>query len=64
VRGSVEEQHFTLAEADTCCAPGYTAITLRNLSADKISQLRLHGRRITAAPQAGRLRSARLRPVA
>jgi gentisate 1,2-dioxygenase len=25
---------FTLAEADTCCAPGYTAITLRNLRAD------------------------------
>ena len=26
---------FTLAEADTCCAPGYTAVTLRNLSADQ-----------------------------
>jgi gentisate 1,2-dioxygenase len=27
-------RHFTLAEADTCCAPGYTAITLRNRTAD------------------------------
>jgi gentisate 1,2-dioxygenase len=24
--------HFTLAEADTCCAPGYTAVTLSNRS--------------------------------
>ncbi|MCD8515527.1 MAG: cupin domain-containing protein [Burkholderiaceae bacterium] len=28
-------QTFTLAEADTCCAPGYTAVTLQNLSADQ-----------------------------
>jgi gentisate 1,2-dioxygenase len=27
---NVEDQKFTLAEADTCCAPGYAAITLRN----------------------------------
>ena len=33
----VEGQTFTLAEADTCCAPGYAAVTLRNLSADKAS---------------------------
>ena len=26
----VNDQHFTLAEADTCCAPGYSPITLRN----------------------------------
>jgi gentisate 1,2-dioxygenase len=26
-------QRFTLAEADTCCAPGYTEVTLRNTSA-------------------------------
>ncbi len=26
---------FRLIEADTCCAPGYTAVTLRNLSADQ-----------------------------
>jgi gentisate 1,2-dioxygenase len=26
---------FTLAEADTACAPGYTAVTLRNLSASQ-----------------------------
>jgi gentisate 1,2-dioxygenase len=30
----VEDQHFRLAEADTCCAPGYTAVTLANESAD------------------------------
>jgi gentisate 1,2-dioxygenase len=27
-----EAQHFALAEADTCCAPGYTAVTLANQS--------------------------------
>ena len=26
----VEDQLFQLVEADTCCAPGYTAVTLRN----------------------------------
>jgi gentisate 1,2-dioxygenase len=31
----VEAQTFTLVEADTCCAPGYTAITLKNRSADQ-----------------------------
>jgi gentisate 1,2-dioxygenase len=31
----VEAQGFTLVEADTCCAPGYTAITLKNRSADQ-----------------------------
>jgi len=30
---AVGEQHFMLDEADTCCAPGYTAATLRNRSA-------------------------------
>jgi len=29
----VEDQRFTLAEADTCCAPGYSAVTLANRSA-------------------------------
>jgi gentisate 1,2-dioxygenase len=29
----IEAQHFTLAEADTCCAPGYTPVTLANPSA-------------------------------
>ena len=29
----IAEQAFTLAEADTCCAPGYTAVTLVNRSA-------------------------------
>ncbi len=30
----IDGQHFTLAEADTCCAPGYTPVTLRNTRAD------------------------------
>jgi gentisate 1,2-dioxygenase len=29
---SVEDQSFTLAEADTCCAPGYSSVTLNNRS--------------------------------
>ena len=33
----VEGQRFTLAEPDTCCAPGYTAVTLHNRLADKPS---------------------------
>jgi gentisate 1,2-dioxygenase len=28
----VNEQTFALAEADTCCAPGYTPVTLANAS--------------------------------
>jgi gentisate 1,2-dioxygenase len=36
IDGSVEvaiaDQRFTLAQADTCCAPGYTAVTLTNSS--------------------------------
>jgi gentisate 1,2-dioxygenase len=30
----IGDQRFTLGNADTCCAPGYTAVTLTNLSAD------------------------------
>ena len=30
----VDDQRFALAEADTCCAPGYTEVTLGNVSAD------------------------------
>ena len=58
-RSHVADQRFTLAEADTCCAPGYTAVTLTNRSADA-ARLRLHRRRIAAAPQARRLRRPRL----
>ena len=29
----IEDQSFTLAEADTCCAPGYSSVTLSNPSA-------------------------------
>jgi gentisate 1,2-dioxygenase len=35
----IDEQRFTLAEADTCCSPGYTAVTLTNRSADTPSFL-------------------------
>jgi len=30
----VDDQRFALAEADTCCTPGYSAVTLRNASPD------------------------------
>ena len=32
---TVETQSFTLLEADTCCAPGYSAVSLRNASSDQ-----------------------------
>ncbi len=35
VEARVEDQDFTLAEADTCCAPGFSAITLKNRASDK-----------------------------
>ena len=35
----VEDQRFALAEADTCCAPGYCAVTLTNASPDTPSFL-------------------------
>ena len=35
----IREQRFSLGEADTCCAPGYTAVTLTNRSADAPSFL-------------------------
>ena len=41
IEGSVEAQivdrRFALAEADTCCAPGYEAVTLTNRLADRPS---------------------------
>ena len=33
-RVQVDDQGFALAEADTCCAPGYTPVTLTNRSTD------------------------------
>jgi gentisate 1,2-dioxygenase len=33
----VEADRFALAEADTCCAPGYTAVTLHNRFKDQPS---------------------------
>ena len=35
----IEGQRFTLAEADTCCAPGYTPITLSNSSSTQAAFL-------------------------
>ena len=34
VQAQIVDQTFTLAEADTCCAPGYEAVTLKNLRSD------------------------------
>ena len=34
VDARIDDQTFTLAEADTCCAPGYTSVSLGNRSAD------------------------------
>ena len=39
VLAKVEDQAFMLAEADTCCAPGYSAVTLRNRESGKPSFL-------------------------
>jgi len=36
---TVAEERFTLAEADTCCAPGYTPVELHNRAADRPSFL-------------------------
>ena len=35
----VQDRAFTLAEADTCCAPGFSSVTLRNRAADAPSFL-------------------------
>ena len=41
IEGSVQadmvDSHFKMVEADTCCAPGYEALKLTNLQADKAS---------------------------
>jgi len=39
VQAQIVSSTFTLAEADTCCAPGYEAVTLRNLKADQAAFL-------------------------
>ena len=36
---TIGEQAFSLAEADTCCAPGFTRVSLHNRQADKPSFL-------------------------
>ncbi len=35
VEAGIVDQTFRMVEADTCCAPGYEAVTLRNLRADQ-----------------------------
>lgn len=35
VQAQIVNSTFTLAEADTCCAPGYEAVTLKNLNANQ-----------------------------
>ena len=37
VNAQIVDSSFTLAEADTCCAPGYEAVTLTNLQAEQPS---------------------------
>ena len=37
VQAQIVDSSFQLAEADTCCAPGYEPVTLKNRSADKPS---------------------------
>ena len=37
IQAQIVDSSFTLAEADTCCAPGYEKVTLSNLQADKPS---------------------------
>ena len=37
VKADIVDQTFKLVEADTCCAPGYEAVTLHNMQADKAS---------------------------
>jgi gentisate 1,2-dioxygenase len=37
VQANMVDSSFNLVEADTCCAPGYEAVTLKNLQADKPS---------------------------
>jgi gentisate 1,2-dioxygenase len=35
MQAQIVNSTFTLVEADTCCAPGYEAVTLRNLKSDR-----------------------------
>jgi gentisate 1,2-dioxygenase len=35
VQAQIVASTFTLLEADTCCAPGYEAVTLTNLNANQ-----------------------------
>ena len=37
VQAHIVDQTFKLVEADTCCAPGYEAVTLKNVHTDKAS---------------------------
>ena len=37
VQADIVDSHFHLVEVDTCCAPGYEAVSLKNLKADQAS---------------------------
>ena len=37
VEARIEDKTFNMVEADTCCAPGYEAVTLKNLRTDQSS---------------------------
>jgi len=37
VEARIVDKTFQMVEADTCCAPGYEAVTLKNLRADQPS---------------------------
>jgi gentisate 1,2-dioxygenase len=37
VQAQIVNNQFHMVEADTCCAPGYEAVTLTNLRADTAS---------------------------
>jgi gentisate 1,2-dioxygenase len=39
VQAQIVSSTFSLAEADTCCAPGYEGVTLKNLKSDSPSFL-------------------------
>jgi gentisate 1,2-dioxygenase len=54
VEAAVEDQSFTLLEADTCCAPGYKRGELAQPQ-QRQARVHLYRRRVAAAPQARRI---------
>jgi gentisate 1,2-dioxygenase len=39
VIATIQDQTFNLVEADTCCAPGYEAVTLKNVNPEQAAFL-------------------------